>query len=474
MFYANGIHPLAVKYSHSVFFTGVLFATGFPGLFAAEHRVSTAAEIASAMLQAVPGDVLVMADGEWKDQAIVFTGKGTEEKPVTLRAQTPGKVRLTGNSSIAIDGEHLVVSGLFLQNGQGRGDGVKLAGRHCRLTECAVVGGSYKFSVHLFGTSNRMDHCYLAEKTNDDPTLQVEVGAAPNHHRLDHNHFGHRPPLGRNGGETIRVGYSHQSMSVSGTVVENNLFDRCDGELEIISSKSCENIYRANTFLECAGTLTLRHGNRCRVEANFFLGQHKRGSGGIRVIGDDHHVINNYIDGVENGGIWITSGIPDSELKGYFQARRCVIAFNTVVDSRGPCLELDAGFGTSRRSLRPEKITVANNLFSPGEDGRLFKGTEGEGWIWQGNVTAGVAADHTGVRSVGAVLARVADDLWRPTEAGGVRGVSTEVLAAVKTDIDGQLRTDPPDAGCDQQSSLPVTNRPLTAKGVGPSWLDWR
>src|SRR5438876_7357684 len=93
-------------------------------------------------------------------------------------------------------------------------------------------------------------------------------------------HFGPRPPLGRNGGETMRVGYSWQSMSNSCTAVAHNLFDRCDGELEIISNKSCENTYRYNTFLDCAGMFTLRHGNRCLVEGNLFLGHHKRGSGG--------------------------------------------------------------------------------------------------------------------------------------------------------------------------------------------------
>ena len=105
-------------------------------------------------------------------------------------------------------------------------------------------------------------------------------------------------------------------MRNSGTLVESNLFDRCDGEIEIISSKSCENIYRFNTFLDCAGMLTLRHGNRCRVEGNFFLGHHKKGSGGIRIIGEDHIIINNYIEGIEKGGFWITSGIVNSPLNG--------------------------------------------------------------------------------------------------------------------------------------------------------------
>ena len=87
--------------------------------------------------------------------------------------------------------------------------------------------------------------------------MQVEVEGKHNFHRIDHNHFGYRPPLNRNGGETIRVGYSHQSMTNSGTPVERNLFDRCDGEIEIISSKLCENIRRFATRQSRIGLSTV-------------------------------------------------------------------------------------------------------------------------------------------------------------------------------------------------------------------------
>src|SRR6185295_3913580 len=174
---------------------------GLLGLFAlsagaAEHKVSSAADIARVAEVAKPGDVIVMADGTWENQVVVFKGKGTAEKPITLKAATPGKVVLTGKSSLTIDGDYLVVSGVFLKDGQLTGDGVKLAGHACRVTECAVVDGTYKVFVHFFGTENRMDHCYLAEKTTESPTLQVEVQGQPNHHQIDHNHFGHRPALG--------------------------------------------------------------------------------------------------------------------------------------------------------------------------------------------------------------------------------------------------------------------------------------
>jgi poly(beta-D-mannuronate) lyase len=438
----------------------------------AERRVSSAEEIGRLSGALRPGDVLVMADGTWKDQAVAFRGKGTPERPVTLRAETPGKVILTGNSSLTIDGEDLVVSGLCLQGGKSEKDAVTISGRRCRLTDTAIVDWASKFYVRYFGAENRLDHCYLAGKTTDSPTVQVEAEGRPNRHRIDQNHFGPRPPLGRNGGETIRVGYSHQSMSESGTLVERNLFDRCDGEIEIISSKSCGNIYRFNTFLDCAGMLTLRHGNRCLVEGNFFLGHHKRGSGGVRIIGDEHVIINNYIDGVDKGGFWVTAGIPNSPLNGHFQARNALIAFNTVIDSAGPCVDLDAGMGSSRRTLRPENITIANNVFSGFDRGILLKGTEGSGFRWAGNIasTSTPGPGHAGVRPVDLGLERSGDGLWRPKPGSPVRGAAEGEFLAVTADIDGQARGARRDSGCDQVSDGPVTNRPLTAADVGPSW----
>ena len=402
----------------------------------ASHHVSSADDIARITPGLRPGDEIILADGAWKDQAIAFRAKGSAAKPVTFRAQTPGKVIFSGNSSVVIEGEHLVVSGLFLDHCDAAEDGIRISASNCRLTESAVVGGRHKFFVHFFGRSNRMDRCYLAGKTNDHPTLQVEVEGRPNFHRLDHNHFGHRPPLGRNGGETIRVGYSHQSMTNSGTLVERNFFERCDGELEIISNKSCENTYRGNTFLDCAGMFTLRHGNRCRVEGNFIIGNHKRGSGGIRVIGEGHAIVRNHIEGVMQGGFWITSGISNSELRGYFQARNCVIAWNTFADSRGPALELDAGIGTSRRTLRPENIAVASNMFLLGTNGVLFKGRENETFKWRGNqVAGGSAVPRDGLEVVDADAMR--QNITRSKEISG----------------------DAP-------------SRPLTANDVGPSWLE--
>ena len=295
----------------------------------------------------------------------------------------------------------------------------------------------------------------------------------PDHDHIDHNDFGPRPPLGRNGGETMRVGYSYQSMFSSAALVEQNLYDRCDGEIEIISSKSCDNIYRDNTFLNCSGMLTLRHGNRCTVEGNFFMGGHNKGSGGIRVIGEDHVIVNNYMEAINNrSAFWITSGIQDSPLVGYFRAQRGLIAFNTIADSKGPYIDLDAGMGTSNRTLMPLNITFANNLFSLPKGADLLKGKEDPTYKWSGNiVSGGEAIDHPGIKPAEVKLDRGEGGLLRPAKDSAVIAAAEGEFPTIKTDVDGQPRDGKLDVGCDQASDAPITNRPLTAKDVGPEWM---
>ena len=62
------------------------------------------------MGQLQPGDTLTLADGEWRDFEILFTGRGAVDRPITLTAQTPGGVIVTGRSNLRMAGEHLVVA----------------------------------------------------------------------------------------------------------------------------------------------------------------------------------------------------------------------------------------------------------------------------------------------------------------------------------------------------------------------------
>lgn len=258
-------------------------------LRADEFRITPNDDLEDVFDDAQPSDVFILTAGEWRDVELVIKGEGTAEQPIFVRAETPGEVVLTEDSTLRVSGSHIVVSGLLFRNIAGPSEIVQFRtssrdhAHHCRLTECAIVedddgepADEQKW-VSLYGTHNEVDHCYFAGKRSPGTTLVVWVTDESNFHRIDHNHFGPRPMLGRNGGETIRIGTSDVSLNSSQTLVERNLFVRCDGEAEVISNKSCDNVYQQNTFIECSGTLTLRHGDRCRVEGNFFLGREAQG-----------------------------------------------------------------------------------------------------------------------------------------------------------------------------------------------------
>ncbi len=334
-----------------------------------------------------PGDTLVLQNGTWKDSHLKIKAKGKRENPITFRAETPGKVILKGDSRIALAGQHLLVDGLWFQNPTGTESiefrrGSRDLAHHCRFTNCAVTsdakaGSSKKSSrfVSVYGSNNRIDHCYFAGKTTEGPTLVVWLAADENvAHHIDHNHFGPRQRLGRNGGETIRIGDSKTSMLSAACIVEQNLFEKCDGEAECISNKSCKNIYRRNHFIAVSGTLTLRHGNNCRVEENTFLGNEAKGSGGVRVIGEGHLVTGNRFENLtgddERSALCFMLGVPDSPANAYFQVKRATITNNTFLNCEHNIL---IGMkGDSKATLPPIETRITGNRIQTNK-GKAFE-----------------------------------------------------------------------------------------------------
>lgn len=448
--------------------------------------VSTAEEFEKAA--AVPGDTIVMADGVWRDVKIEFRGNGTAEQPITLRAQTAGKAVLSGQSSLRIVGSHLVVDGLLFTDGYVssghvvafRGDSDEESS-DCRLTNTAIVAYNppdRKSStwVSLYGARNRVDHCLFQGKANEGPLLIVWLNGQPNRHLIDYNRFCDRTFDEKNGGETIRVGDSKTSMQVSQTTVEHNYFENCDGEIEIISNKSCENIYRHNTFYKNAGTLTLRHGNRCLVEGNYFFGEGKAETGGIRIIGEDHRVINNYLADLAGedfrAALGMMAGIVDTEANGYFQVKRAVVAFNTVVSCR-QSIALSIGAGDRNRTLPPLDSLFANNLIVGSDAPLVFEGIKSDGIKWEANLFYGAAVglpEIAGIQIVDPKLAKGPNGLLQPMEDSPAIGGAQGNFPEVGTDIAGRPRTGAKDIGCLQPGPEIARFLPLTAAETGPEW----
>ena len=470
----------------------VISALGSAAAKGAIFSVSNADDIETAMETAMPGDTLVMTDGVWANQAIDFAGLGTAGNPITLRPQTPGGVILTGVSQLRISGDHLVVDGLHFRDGtiENSDHVVQFRGplgeaTNSRFTNSVIesysgpdLNDKYHY-VSLYGQNNRIDHNRFLDQQNIGPQVVAWLDESANpispHHRIDSNHFGDRPRGWDNGFEAIRLGDSETSLVDAHIVVENNLFERVDGEIEIISSKSNYNIFRYNTFRESKGTLTLRHGNSNTVEGNFFLGEDTEDSGGIRVVGEDHTIINNYIANVgdeADGAISFAAGVPNSPLNGYVQVNNTVVAHNTIVDVEGAAITFDWGIGSSNRSLLPQNLTIEGNLISS-TSAPLFEGAEGSGYTYANNIAHGAAlgiSSRPGILEVDPQLVQGADGLWRPSATSpAIDAISGSTL--VTDDMDGQPRIGLFDIGADELSTASFARRPLTTSDVGAAWF---
>lgn len=341
--------------------------------------VENPAALKATISKAKPGTILLLKDGIWNNAAIQLQGNGTAKAPITISPQTPGGVTFTGQSYIQIAGEYLIIKGFHFKNGYTprrevisfRINNDKLA-NNCRLTEIVIEDYSqpqrFKSDVWitLYGKNNRIDHSTFVNKLNLGPFIIAELDderSQENNHSIDYNYFKGRQRFGSNGGETIRIGVSRYSLTASRTNIVNNYFERCNGEVEIVSIKSGENNVSFNTFFECEGGLVLRHGSGNVVEGNFFIGNNKPFTGGVRVINPRQRVINNVFYQLrgENfrAALAVLNGVPNSLINRYYQVKDALIEKNTFINS-GSIL-----FGAGKdaeRTLGPENVSFKNNL----------------------------------------------------------------------------------------------------------------
>lgn len=402
-----------------------------------------------------PGDTVVLANGEWQDFEIAFSGVGTRDKPITLTAEEKGKVFITGQSNLSLSGDHLVVSGLVFKDGYTLTDSVisfrknkqELA-NNSRVTEVVIDNFNnperYEndYWVAMYGKNNRFDHSHLEGKKNKGVTFAVRLdteASQENHHRIDHNYFGPRPILGGNGGETLRIGTSHYSMSDSFTRVENNYFDRCDGELEIISVKSGGNHVSNNVFYQSRGTLTLRHGDGNFIENNVFKGNGADHTGGIRVINKQQTVRNNYMEGLAGyrfgGALVVMNGVPNSPINRYHQVDGAIIENNTIIDSGH--IQLAAG-SDQERSATPINSRFNNNLVVASDDHDIFTVYDDVSGIeFEGNLIAGQSgfAKEKSFEAIGDERQRAENGLiYLNDPAANGKGVSKNLAGVTKSE----------------------------------------
>lgn len=415
--------------------------------------VKNITELDNAIKNAQPGDNIVLANGIWKDVQIKFRGKGTKDNPIVLRAETPGKVTIEGESYLKFGGEYLVVEGLHFKNGFspsnavidfkiGHKDSPDEISNNCKVTNCVIEDfnkpkrDNSDLWVQFWGRHNELSNCYIAGKTNRGPTVRVSIAGIEsinNYHQIVNNHFGPRPVKGGPSGETIQLGDSYTSMSPSHTMVANNLFEECNGEVEVISSKTNFNVFKNNVFYKSEGSLVTRHGNYVTVDGNYFIGDGvNENYGGIRIINTGHWVVNNYFYGLKGKSfrspLAVMNGIPKSPLNRYNQVTDVVVAYNTYVNCASPwqfgvgqnLAQSDVLPKSEIRSARAIRTTVANNIVynEKGLENIVVENDKADGVTFKNNIinNQGVAFSNfnNGIVEAPLELRELSDNIFIP------------------------------------------------------------
>jgi poly(beta-D-mannuronate) lyase len=480
------------------------------------QTVTTAASLQTTVNSAAPGATVIVKNGSYANFYASFTKIATAENPITIKAETTGGVTLTGDSRFVFKKSAYIIFEGFTFNCTGSNTLIKLeASNNIRISrnvfelntptaiKWIVIGGTYNdYTFQFLSHHNRIDHNIFKNKltggnfiTIDGTYNQTQTENYQSHHdRIDHNYFYKNYPRAENEKESIRIGNSLLCNSNGYTTVEFNLFEECDGDPEIVSVKSNDNIIRHNTFNRNHGTLCLRQGSRNRVEGNYFFGGGKPNAlfgnqtiytGGVRVYGTDHLILNNYFEGLQ-GTVWeapitltqgevITGSSTNFSL--HFRPERITIAYNTLVNNAyGIELGYTKADGSYNKKLMDVKIS--NNLVVGSQNNlvKIYADQQG-GVAWMNNImyptgtaqliTGGAAftADQVSVQNPNLSLEGT---IWKATITSPVIADAVPSLN-VNQDIDGQARPANSNAGADNFSTDLVTYFPVTINDVGPN-----
>jgi len=466
--------------------------------------VSTNSALSTAITNAVPGTTIILANGTWTNTQINITKSGTDSLPVTIKAETPGSVFFEGNSFVKMGGSYIFFEGVVFRNPSNltvstpiisfKGSSTEC--QNCKLTNVKIdsyngtafqATSTFKW-VLLYGNNNEISYCSFIGKYGVGSIINDNRdNSTPDYSKIHHNYFASRTPVGAvndlNDQDAIRIGNSATSLYDSYTEVYDNYFYDFAGEIEVISNKSCHNKYYNNTFRDYSGTLTLRHGNDCEVFDNFFIANSNFFSGGVRVMGENHKIYNNYIEGVNAkkpdgstsnavGGINVSNGRVSSALNGYMAVKNVTITNNTFVNC-----DFGLRIGTNVAgdlTIAPENLIVANNailsnsstakaieqITTPTGTSSKYEGNIKQSGTW--NITPGTT--NTSVSS--GLLATTKTDFYRIIGGSSAIDKGFGTYSFLTQDITGGIRPTTFDVGAEELNSG-GTKVPYNASDVG-------
>jgi poly(beta-D-mannuronate) lyase len=345
-----------------------------------EYSVSLL-NIKSILSKLKAGDKVWLEDGSHNNLNVKIDCKGSLKSRITIKAKNPGKVILTGNIKINLSGSYTTLANIVMKDG-GVENSIEIRGKGNRLCGCDIsLNNSNGPVLMIYPKFNRIDHCYFHDYSKSDRWIQKDPNSKSEDYILiDHNVIKNRKQGRGNGFETIQLRNEDNKIKSKSIILENS-FEKCDGEIEMISVKSSDNIIANNTINSCKATITLRSGFSNYVVNNKFLQNNVDESGGIRVTGENHIIKNNLFKEI-NGGDSTGCAISIISKPQYQQVKKLQIINNVFINN-----ECDLGLGIGKGNLPPTDIVFINNIFYKTSKNPIFskKGSDCNNLVFNNN-----------------------------------------------------------------------------------------
>ncbi|MCG7513460.1 polysaccharide lyase 6 family protein [Vibrio sp. MMH1-50] len=342
------------------------------------------------MENAADGTTITIPAGKYADLDIV-TVKAND---ITIKAEQPGSVWLTGLAQLRLEGNNITVDGLVFTKGgpAERFGGVRMMGNNNTLQNSTFYyfNHAYEYQpderrseypkylwVSLWGKDGKVLNNRFEGKQKRGTLIGVQKDDTPDNHLIANNIFLDQKPnqfnefdikdairYNGNSWEAIRIGDSKSSQWASNSKFTNNLLIDMDGERELISIKSGGNEISGNTIFESASLISLRHGKANVVKDNVILGNEKLLTGGMRIYDEDHVIENNYITGTRGR---------DGKIEGNADLRGGIVINTGIIDvANGEKLDQAVKGKELNKQWTPKNITIRNNTLVDTEWGIVY------------------------------------------------------------------------------------------------------
>ena len=456
---------------------------------AATITATSIADLQTKINSAASGDIINLANGHYTNNTINIS-----KTNITVQAATAGGVYLDGNNAITISGNNNTFGGFqfttnTLSNGQiveNPNNVVTVTGNSNTITQLNFNGYSASKMIQLEGQYNVILFCNFQNKPalnnvnhgGDGDMVQIIPNATnPGYNTIRYCSFQHMPGFGGDfGNECIRIGDGAYSTYISRTVVEYCYFEDTGlGDSEAISVKSMENTLRYNTMNNNPNAMfCFRNGDNNVAYGNFFIK-----SGGIRCKqANNIWIYNNYF---EMAGTGQDNTLPGSGAKTIYFLTYTGFNnnYNVFHNTFYKCGESEIQSGMTNCTWANNAIySNSGNIFSSSgtTDGQTFVGNLYTGTLGL-TIPSGMLKNDPklSLNSDGYYGLSATSPCINAGNAAYPKMLFIPGIDTLLLDIKGHTRPTlrgSRDVGCEEYNVAgTVTNKPLTLKDVGPTYL---